>query len=408
MNGLTWREVSSSARVPEPSSCRHWWVCSRRSRWVSPSGSSPSVPAVGTVVGGFRRRKVRRNSLHAVSCSVSLGGHLKPQRIAVGDSQTMTTTTSDHVVVWNKREWIGGGCWRVRRREVSRFSPFHAFSAGLLCAKVSVFLLHGEASPAKNLKGVVRSVGRRDNNGSDGLNRNDIRENLAQQNDFKITLKIHLDPNGKRRMEWVLERRVPQPRSPLRFAFSKDPPESHQSQHRFVMQPNKRVNWALQDTTQKNGTKMVKDPSVEELGQVKAQSSLEKIVNSSEGGRNESIRPLALTWVAKGVDKAKKVTEMTGSVLGATSGEGNDYNSSTHASSKEKWVIQEVDLGPSCSGTKVEMTNHSFFDTEPLSSDTSDTETVDADSLISHFENEGEVKRLRMVREWPKGWSKLL
>ncbi|KAF7835559.1 UPF0664 stress-induced protein C29B12.11c [Senna tora] len=222
-----------------------------------------------------------------------------------------------------------------------------------------------------NLKGVVRSVGRRDDNGSDGLNRNDIRENLAPQNELKKTLKINLDPNGKSRVEWVLERRVPQPRSPLRLAFNKGPPESHQSPHCFVTQPKKRVNWALQDTTQKNGTKMINEPRAKELGQVKAQSPLEKVVNGSDGGQNESIRPLALTWVAKGVDKAQKVTEVTGSVFGAVSGEGNDYN-----------------LSPSCSGTKVEMTNHSFFDTEPLSSDTSDTKTVDDDSLISHFENE--------------------
>ncbi|KAF7814566.1 uncharacterized protein G2W53_028535 [Senna tora] len=87
-----------------------------------------------------------------------------------------------------------------------------------------------------NRKGVVRrenasyaDIGRRDNNSSDGLKRNDIREILAPQNDFKKTLKIHLDPNGKRRVEWVLERRVPQHRRPLRFAFSKDPPGSHQS-----------------------------------------------------------------------------------------------------------------------------------------------------------------------------------
>ncbi|KAF7803623.1 UDP-glucose:glycoprotein glucosyltransferase [Senna tora] len=133
---------------------------------------------------------------------------------------------------------------------------------------------------------------------------------------------------------------------------------------------------------------MVNEPCVEELGQVKAHSSLEKGGSGCEGVRNESIKPLALTWVAKGVDKAKKVTEGTGSGLGAASGEWNAYNSSTHASLKEKWVTQEVDLGPSCSGTKVEMTNHAFFDIEPLSSDTSYTETVDDNSLISHFENE--------------------
>ncbi|KAF7814563.1 uncharacterized protein G2W53_028532 [Senna tora] len=62
---------------------------------------------------------------------------------------------------------------------------------------------------------------------------------------------------------------------------------------------------------------MANESRVEELGQVKAQSSLEKEVNGSDGVRNESIRPLALAWVAKGVDKAKKVTEVTGSVLGA-------------------------------------------------------------------------------------------
>ncbi|KAF7833322.1 rho GTPase-activating protein 7-like isoform X1 [Senna tora] len=100
---------------------------------------------------------------------------------------------------------------------------------------------------------------------------------------------------------------------------------------------------------------MVNEPSVEALGQVKAQSSLEKVVNASEGGGNESIRPLALTWVAKGVDKGKKVTEVTDSVLGAASGEG--------------MIIIQVLM--------------------PLQKrNTSDTETVDDDSPISHFENE--------------------
>ncbi|KAF7837118.1 uncharacterized protein G2W53_005600 [Senna tora] len=136
------------------------------------------------------------------------------------------------------------------------------------------------------------------------------------------------------------------------------PPEIHKSQQ----QPKKRVNWALHDTTRKNGTKRANESRVEELGQVKAQSSLKKVVNGSDGGRNEAIRPLALTWVAKGVDKVKKGTEVMGSVLGPVSGEGSEYNSSTHASSKGKEVIQEVDLGPSCSGTKGEMTSHSFFD----------------------------------------------
>ncbi|KAF7824391.1 ATP-dependent zinc metalloprotease FTSH 12, chloroplastic isoform X1 [Senna tora] len=136
------------------------------------------------------------------------------------------------------------------------------------------------------------------------------------------------------------------------------------------------------------------------LGQVKAQSSLKKVVNGSDGVRNEAIKPLALTWVAKGIDKAKKGTEVMGSVLGAVSGEGSDYNSSTHASSKGKEVIQEVDLGPSCSGTKGEMTSHSFFDVEALSSDTSDTETVDDDSLISHFENEEGLLIEQLEREF--------
>ncbi|KAF7837120.1 callose synthase 9 [Senna tora] len=245
----------------------------------------------------------------------------------------------------------------------------------------------------KNLEG---GVGRRDDNGSEGRSRNGIRESLAPQNKFKKTLKIHLDPNGRRRVEWVLERRVQQPRSPLRLALSKGPPEIHKSQQ----QPKKRVNWALHDTTRKNGTKRANESRVEELGQVKAQSSLKKVVNGSDGGRNEAIRPLALTWVAKGVDKVKKGTEVMGSVLGPVSGEGSEYNSSTHASSKGKEVIQEVDLGPSCSGTKGEMTSHSFFDAEALSSDTSDTETVDDDSLISHFENEEGLLIEQLEREF--------
>ncbi|KAF7839706.1 calmodulin-binding transcription activator 4 isoform X1 [Senna tora] len=212
------------------------------------------------------------------------------------------------------------------------------------------------ADIVKNLEG---GVGRRDDNGSEGRSRNGIRESLAPQNKFKKTLKIHLDPNGRRRVEWVLERRVQQPRIPLRLALSK-----------------------------------------EELGQVKAQSSLKKVVNGSDGVRNEAIRPLALMWVAKGVDKAKKGTEVMGSVLGVVSGEGSDYNSSTHASSKGKEVIQDVDLGPSCSSTKGEMTSHSFFDEEALSSDTSDTETVDNDSLISHFENEEGLLIEQLEREF--------
>ncbi|KAF7837560.1 myosin-6-like isoform X2 [Senna tora] len=249
------------------------------------------------------------------------------------------------------------------------------------------------ADIVKNLEG---GVGRRDDNGSKGRSRNGIRESLAPQNKFKKTLKIHLDPNGRRRVEWVLERRVQQPRSPLRLALSKGPPEIHKSQQ----QPKKRVNWALHDTTRKNGTKRANESRVEELGQVKAQSSLKKVVNGSDGGRNEAIRPLALTWVAKGVDKVKKGTEVMGSVLGPVSGEGSEYNSSTHASSKGKEVIQEVDLGPSCSGTKGEMTSHSFFDAEALSSDTSDTETVDDDSLISHFENEEGLLIEQLEREF--------
>ncbi|KAF7837115.1 callose synthase 9 [Senna tora] len=249
------------------------------------------------------------------------------------------------------------------------------------------------ADIVKNLEG---GVGRRDDNGSEGRSRNGIRESLAPQNKFKKTLKIHLDPNGRRRVEWVLERRVQQPRSPLRLALSKGPPEIHKSQQ----QPKKRVNWALHDTTRKNGTKRANESRVEELGQVKAQSSLKKVVNGSDGGRNEAIRPLALTWVAKGVDKVKKGTEVMGSVLGPVSGEGSEYNSSTHASSKGKEVIQEVDLGPSCSGTKGEMTSHSFFDAEALSSDTSDTETVDDDSLISHFENEEGLLIEQLEREF--------
>ncbi|KAF7839047.1 putative P-loop containing nucleoside triphosphate hydrolase, leucine-rich repeat domain, L [Senna tora] len=231
--------------------------------------------------------------------------------------------------------------------------------SGFLCWEGGYTEKVSYADIVKNLEGGARGVGRRDNNGSEGRSRNGIRESLAPQNKFKKTLQIHLDPNGRRRAEWVLERRVPQPRSPLRLAFSK-----------------------------------------EELGQVKAQSSLKKVVNCSGGVRNEAIRPLALTWVAKGVDKAKKVTEVMGSVLGAVSGEGNDYNSSTHASSRGNGVIQEVDLGPSCSGTKGEMTSHSFFDAEALSSDTSDTETVDDDSLISHFENEEGLLIEQLEREF--------
>ncbi|KAF7801586.1 Transcription factor GTE1-like protein [Senna tora] len=206
---------------------------------------------------------------------------------------------------------------------------------------------------------VVRSEGRRDNNGSDGLNR--------------------------------------KARSPLRLAFSKGSLESHKTQHRFVVQPKKRVNWALQETTQENGNKRVSESRVEELGQVKAQSSLEKVVNGSVGGRSASIRPLALTWVAKRVDKSKEVTEVTGSVLGAAYGE---KKSSIHASSKDNGVIEEVDLGPSCFGTKEEMTSYSLFDTDPLSFDTSDTETVDDDSLLSHFENEDGLLIEQLEKEY--------
>ncbi|KAF7810728.1 Niemann-Pick C1 protein-like [Senna tora] len=153
------------------------------------------------------------------------------------------------------------------------------------------------------------------------------------------------------------------------------------------MQPKKRVNWALQDTTQKNGTKMVNEPSVEELGQVKAQSSLEKGVSGCEGVRNESIRPLALTWVAKGVDKAKKATEGTCSGLGAALGEGNAYNSSTHASLKEKWVTQEVNLGPLL-WYKGGDDKPCFLRHRALIFRYLRYRTVDDDSLISHFENE--------------------
>ncbi|KAF7844649.1 hypothetical protein G2W53_001554 [Senna tora] len=285
------------------------------------------------------------------------------------------------VAVWSKREWIGG-CWRFTGGSSRQDKP-----SSWVSEKVSY------ADIVKNLEG---GVGRRDDNGSEGRSCNGIRESLAPQNKFKKTLKIHLDPNGRRRVEWVLERRVQQPRSPLRLALSKGPPDIHKS----LQQPKKRVNWALHDTTQKNGTKRANESRVEELGQVKAQSSLNKVAKGSDGVRNEAIRPLALMWVAKGVDKAKKGTEVMGSVLGAVSGEGSDYNSSTHASSKGKEVIQEVDLGPSCSGTKGEMTSHSFFDAEALSSDTSDTETVDDDSLISHFENEEGLLIEQLEREF--------
>ncbi|KAF7814494.1 sister chromatid cohesion PDS5-like protein [Senna tora] len=145
---LTWREVSSSARVPETPSSRHWCVCSCRSCWVSPSGSSLSVPAASTVVGGFRRRKDRQKSLHAVSCSVSLGGCIEPQRIAASDSQTATTVTSDHGI------GDGEGCKNIR-------------------------VAHGLKEKEQGNKST-----------------------------FRRTLRIVLEDGGRRKVQWVLERQA--------------------------------------------------------------------------------------------------------------------------------------------------------------------------------------------------------
>ncbi|KAF7837119.1 Callose synthase 9 [Senna tora] len=377
----------------------------------------PSVPLpVVSDVGGSPE------SLYAFLSSVSRIGHLRTPRLAAGDSQTWTTAASDRGSRWYAGVLTAGslllsgfaflgvyGGVSVFALDFGIEKAFGEYGGSIVFISLAVkdgskasrqdkpsSWVSERVSYADIVKNLEGGVGRRDDNGSEGRSRNGIRESLAPQNKFKKTLKIHLDPNGRRRVEWVLERRVQQPRSPLRLALSKGPPEIHKSQQ----QPKKRVNWALHDTTRKNGTKRANESRVEELGQVKAQSSLKKVVNGSDGGRNEAIRPLALTWVAKGVDKVKKGTEVMGSVLGPVSGEGSEYNSSTHASSKGKEVIQEVDLGPSCSGTKGEMTSHSFFDAEALSSDTSDTETVDDDSLISHFENEEGLLIEQLEREF--------
>ncbi|KAF7802167.1 uncharacterized protein G2W53_041278 [Senna tora] len=377
----------------------------------------PSVPLpVVSDVGGSPE------SLYAFLSSVSRVGHLRTPRFAAGDSQTWTTAASDRGSRWYAGVLTAGslllsgfaflgvyGGVSVFALDFGIEKAFGEYGGSIVFISLAVkdgskasrqdkpsSWVSEKVSYADIVKNLEGGVGRRDDNGSEGRSRNGIRESLAPQNKFKKTLKIHLDPNGRRRVEWVLERRVQQPRSPLRLALSKGPPEIHKSQQ----QPKKRVNWALHDTTRKNGTKRANESRVEELGQVKAQSSLKKVVNGSDGVRNEAIRPLALTWVAKGVDKVKKGTEVMGSVLGPVSGEGSEYNSSTHASSKGKEVIQEVDLGPSCSGTKGEMTSHSFFDAEALSSDTSDTETVDDDSLISHFENEEGLLIEQLEREF--------